>query len=771
MSEGPVTDRWEGTFAMAEVKPRVELALTRIAGGEMNERVRAFDWSRTPIGPMETWPPSLRLAVDMILATNFPMAVRWGPELCLIYNDAYAPALHELHPAALGMRFSQHSDAFQASLRTMHENILAGTSGGYALEKMALSIKRADDPTPRIGHFNISYSPLPDTTAPTGVGGVLITAVELTEAVETERTLRQTERRYRLAIEAAGGVGAWDWDIQADKVYADAGYAALHSLSPDYVEAGLPVHSFTPAVHPEDRERIRQISLAAMETGGDFADEYRLVQSDGSIRWVYTRGSCYLDADGRPARNTGVVLDITERKAVEAALLAAQADLDLAVGAARMGRWDHNPHAGVRFWDARARAIFGIDDDFENTHEAFESLIHPDDLSGMRTAVAAAMDPSGDGRINHEYRIRRASDGALRWLETFGRAYFDGDRCTRFVGVISDVTDRKETEANLLLQEETLRLAVDAADLGIWELDVASGLLTWSDRCYAMFGVPAGEPVTLDTFYDRLHPDDQEPTRAAIARALDPRIRADYVIEFRAIGRDDGQERWITAKGQAFFSPEGKATRLLGATVNITDRKRAEMHLRLLVNELNHRVKNSLATIQAIAAQSFNASRPLPQAQEAFTSRIVALSEAHDLLTRENWEGAELHDIAARLSVLHGGPTRFELKGPAIRLSPRAALSLSMALHELATNAVKYGALSVPDGRIRIVWDLAPGGGAQRLDLTWTESGGPPVKPPTQRGFGSRLIERGLAAELSGEASIKFEPAGVVCHIRALLDA
>ena len=148
---------------MAEVEPRVGPTLTRIAGGEMSERVRAFDWSKTPIGAMETWSPSLRLVVDMILATNFPMALRWGPELCLIYNDAYAPALHELHPSALGMVFSQHSQEFQASLRTMHANILAGASGGYALEKMALSVKRAGDAKPRIGHFNISYSPVPDT--------------------------------------------------------------------------------------------------------------------------------------------------------------------------------------------------------------------------------------------------------------------------------------------------------------------------------------------------------------------------------------------------------------------------------------------------------------------------------------------------------------------------------------------------------------------------------------------------------------------------------
>lgn len=737
----------------------------------MRARVRAFDWSTTPLGPMDGWSPSLRLAVDMILATNFPMALRWGPQFCLIYNDAYLPSLHERHPDALGMLFTEHSADFQASLKGLHDDILSGASGGSAFERLPLRLKRDGDAASHIGHFTVSYSPVPDTSAASGVGGVLVTAVEITEAVQTEKALRETEHRYRLAIEAAGGIGAWDWDIKANKVYADAHYAALHGLSPDYAQAGLPVQSFTPAVHPDDRPRIRAASLAVMETGGDFADEYRLVQPDGSVRWVYARGSSYLDDEGVPSRNAGVVVDITERKTAEATLLAVKADLDIAAEAARMGRWDHNPATGARFWDARARAIFGVAEGTENSVETFEDLLHTEDLAMVRAAVATAMDPAGDGRINLEYRIHRASDGDLRWIETFGHGYFEGDRCTRFVGVVSDVTERKETEARILRQEDTLRLAVDAADVGVWELDVETETLTWSDRCYAMFGIPPGTPLTIESFYERVHPDDLEPTRAAINRTLDPRLRDDLALEFRTLGRDDGVERWVTAKGEAVFSDDGRPLRLLGATVDITDRKRAELHLRLLVNELNHRVKNSLATIQAIAAQSFNASRSLAQAQEAFSSRIVALAEAHDLLTRENWEGAELHDLTSRLVLLHGGAARFELIGPAIRLSPRTALSLSMALHELATNAVKYGALSTPEGRVTIRWDLAPGPGAERLDLTWTESGGPPVTPPSRRGFGSRLIERGLAAELSGEASIRFEPDGVVCHIRALLDA
>jgi len=754
---------------MGEGKPRAAPVLTRIAGGEMAGRVRAFDWSQTSVGPLETWSPSLRLVVDMILATNFPMALRWGPELVLIYNDAYAPALHERHPEALGARLDQTSPDFQASIRAFHEDILAGSSGGFAFEKLPLKVTRGG--AQETGYFTISYSPVPDATAPNGVGGVLVTAVEVSESVADRKTLKTTQERYDMARDVAGVVGAWEWDIPANKVYADARYAEMHNVSPEYAEAGLPVQSYTPAVHPEDRKRVQDIALSVAATGGDFSGEYRLVQADGSVRWVYTRGRAYLGEDGKPARNTGVVVDITERKQVEAELAAARLDLDLAAQAAGMGRWDHKPHLRQRFWDERARAIFGLGPGEGPDQSTFERLIHPDDLPTVLAAVAAATDPAGSGAINLDYRIRRDDDGALRWVETFGQAFFDGGACVRFVGVVSDVTERREAVELQLRQEETLRQAVDAADVGTWDLDLDSGVLTWSDRCYQMFGLTPGEPVDTETAYGLIHPADVDRVRDATERAMNPAIRADYAVEYRAIGRDDHVERWLGVKGKVFFGDDGQAHRFVGAVVNVTDRKRAELHLRLLVNELNHRVKNSLATIQAIAAQSFTGERALHQAQEAFSSRIVALAEAHDLLTRENWEGAELHDVTTRLAALHGGAGRFELSGPSIRLSPKTALSLSMALHELATNAMKYGALSTPDGRIRVAWDLAPVPGAARLDLTWTESGGPPVTMPTDRGFGSRLIERGLAAELSGSATIDFHPDGVVCRIRALLEA
>jgi two-component sensor histidine kinase len=204
-------------------------------------------------------------------------------------------------------------------------------------------------------------------------------------------------------------------------------------------------------------------------------------------------------------------------------------------------------------------------------------------------------------------------------------------------------------------------------------------------------------------------------------------------------------------------------------TLLLDKEKRAAEHQRLLINELNHRVKNTLATVQSITAQTLRTAGTTDVAREAVEMRLLALSRAHDVLTRENWEGANLIEVVREALAPYQvhGESRFHIEGRDLRLTPRMALALAMALQELATNAVKYGALSNKAGSIAVSWTVQNGAAPPRLILTWAEAGGPPVLPPGRRGFGSRLIERSLAQDLDGHVEIAFAPTGVICTVDA----
>ncbi|HEX2562011.1 sensor histidine kinase [Phenylobacterium sp.] len=234
-------------------------------------------------------------------------------------------------------------------------------------------------------------------------------------------------------------------------------------------------------------------------------------------------------------------------------------------------------------------------------------------------------------------------------------------------------------------------------------------------------------------------------------------------------------ERYVDFVYQPLKDAAGQVTGIFVQGADVTDRQRQELELRnseeklkLMVLELNHRVKNNLATVQAIAVQTLSGDRPAAQMRESFLQRISALATAHDILTQEQWEGATLHSIAKRvLSALAAASDRVHVAGPDASLSSKCALALSMAFHELGTNALKYGALGAGGGYVTLSSAVEPGG---RLKLEWRERGGPAVQPPSRRGFGSRLLERGLAAELNGSVELMFEQAGLRCLIAASLD-
>lgn len=326
-------------------------------------------------------------------------------------------------------------------------------------------------------------------------------------------------------------------------------------------------------------------------------------------------------------------------------------------------------------------------------------------------------------------------------------------------GAVAELAERRQAE-------ERLKFALDSGRMGSWDLDVATKAYEASDLCKANYGRRADESFTFADLIATLHPEDRPRVLSAIERAI--REGADYDVEYRVV-HPTGELRWLHARGRAAqTADDGGARRLAGVSLDITERKRAEERQKLLVNELNHRVKNSLATVQSIAAQTLRSVAAPEFFRDAFETRLIALSQTHDLLTRESWAGASLREVFDVELHAMAGEDRVSFDYSAdLRLNPKAAVALGMGIHELTTNAVKYGALSTPDGRVSVDWAIEEG----VLRLRWTEADGPPVTPPARRGFGARLLERGLAAELSGAVELTYDAAGLVCQMALPLRA
>jgi two-component sensor histidine kinase/PAS domain-containing protein len=278
--------------------------------------------------------------------------------------------------------------------------------------------------------------------------------------------------------------------------------------------------------------------------------------------------------------------------------------------------------------------------------------------------------------------------------------------------------------------------------------------------------LPSARPDAERTWI-AYHPDGQPLSRSEFPGARALRGERVQGVEFQH--RRDGESQWYRVSGVPLRDAAGRVSGALLAIVDIDQEKRAAEHQKLLVNELNHRVKNTLATVQSISAQTLRNADTTAEARDAVEIRLLALSRAHDVLTRENWEGASLREVVAQAVEPYHTPGQDRLRavGPDVRLPPRMALALAMALQELATNAVKYGALSNTKGTVNITWTVHNGVLPPRLALRWIEREGPRVEAPRRRGFGSRLIERSLAQDLNGTVQIEFAPQGVQCIVDA----
>jgi len=321
--------------------------------------------------------------------------------------------------------------------------------------------------------------------------------------------------------------------------------------------------------------------------------------------------------------------------------------------------------------------------------------------------------------------------------------------------------DRADTMARLRENERRFAAIFGGAGVGLSEVDARGAFIRINESMARILGRSLDEAAGL-TIREVTHPDDLALTDMKLAEAHE--TGEPYSIEKRYL-RPDGSHVWALTNVTRLLDDAGRVSGFFSVTTDVGERKEQERIRAWLLAELNHRVKNNLATVQALAHQTRATTSSVDEFERVFNARLMALSRAHNLLMRETWTSAPLADLVGATLAPYGfdGPERVASEGPDVRLAPTAAVTFSLALHELATNAAKFGALSRPEGRVSVTWSVEDLAGRTGVRIAWREAGGPPVEAPQRRGFGLRLIERGAPGELGGEARLEFAPAGVAC--------
>ena len=515
-------------------------------------------------------------------------------------------------------------------------------------------------------------------------------------------------------------------------------------------------------------------SLLPHLIGSEFERRYRAAMQEGRADQftlpVPGRAGPEVEVRVRPFQDgLGVSFrDVTAQLHEQEENRATATQLGLAIHAGRMAVWEHDAATDTLRSSPELNALLGFAPGEVLDATEIRARFHPGDGERLARAAAAAF-AAGQSHFDSEVRLR-GKDEQLRWF--WARAEVTrgpGGAPSRTLGVVIDITERKHIEEQLRAHQADLDAALAAGRLAFIDFDHRTGKFRPSAQLNQLYGYEPDRLLTIEDVRSRYHPEDAPKIAEWFAPyAADPSL-VDWRWSFR-LRLPDGAIRWVEGVGAYERAADGTIVRARGVLQDITDRKRWEEHQRLLINELNHRVKNTLAIVQGLAQQSLRGDASPEASFARFEARLTALAAAHSLLTRSNWEDADLEQVArsAVEAAAGDGMRRVRIAGDRIAVRPQTAVGLSLALHELCTNALKHGALSGAEGGVDLSWTLS-GEAPRTLRMVWREHGGPQVQPPTGKGFGRRLLEQALSRELGGAISLAFEPAGVVCTIAAPL--
>ncbi len=565
---------------------------SRIFGtGEMVELVRAFNWSATSLGPIETWHDSLITCVNLVLSSRHPMFLWWGPDLIQFYNDAYRPSFGKgKHPRALGQ---PARECWQEIWDMIESRINFVTSQGQATWYENQIV-----PTLRNGRLEEVYwtwSDSPVRDAQGKIVGVLVTCSETTDRVLAERELNRSRERLQLALEAAD-LGTWSYNPREETFTADANMQRIFGAPEPTGDQDF----WQQLLHPDDRRAAREEFLAALAGSGSYNLEYRVLHPDG-IRWIRSKGKA-LVADGQTKGMFAIVEDITQSKLAEIELQTRARELRESQRIGKMGSWRLVLATGQLTWSEEVYRLMEHDPGLPVLNYAEQpEIIEPDSFRRLQAAVDQCIATGQTYELDTKMHL--PGTGKVIWLSTRGEPVFGPDgKVIELRGTVRDITDRKLAEEALRSSEERLQLALESAHLGTWSYDAASGISIGDVTMQRMFG-SSNAAGDFNYWIGFVHPDDREAVgmefRAAISGG------APYESEYRIVRPNDGEVRCIRSRGRILLEGN-RPLRMVVIVEDITDRKRTEVALLRaeklaavgrLASSIAHEINNPLESI------------------------------------------------------------------------------------------------------------------------------------------------------------------------------
>jgi PAS domain S-box-containing protein len=398
---------------------------------------------------------------------------------------------------------------------------------------------------------------------------------------------------------------------------------------------------------------------------------------------------------------------------------------------------------------------------------AMVETIHPDDRDSVMARFWSAISTANAFRF--EFRL---NSNTPRWVTAEGSIVRDADgRAVLVRGITHDITERKKAEAALAERDALLWLAGKAGRVGSFAIDVRTGKMQHSPGYAVIHGLPDGTQESVyEGWRSRVHPEDLERLDALRRQAFAEQSR-EHNTEYRIVAPDGGI-RWIETRTLASYDSTGQPTRVVGLDIDITQRKRAEEQQSLLIAELDHRVKNVLASVAVVARRTSEGKSSTTEFIDALERRILSMAGAHALLSRTRWQDVGLAHLVERELAPYATANNTTVEGPHVCLPVKEAEAVTAVLHELATNAAKYGALSTPQGRVTVRWRrLSNGGAPLRIRIEWREEGGPTIGTKAKPGYGTSIIRDLIPYALGGAVDLALHPIGLRCTIEIAVES